>query len=55
MVYRHTQPGFAIVFLCLVAIALDVGIIWHTGLWMPTAAALVVLAAIAIVFSSLTV
>jgi hypothetical protein len=55
MLYRHTQPGLSIVFLSLVAIALDIGIMWQTGLWVPTAAALVVLIAIAILFSSLTV
>lgn len=55
MLYRHTQPGLSIVFLSLVAIALDIGIMWQTGLWVPTAAALVVLIAIAVLFSSLTV
>ena len=55
MLYRHTQPGLLIVSLCLVAIAFDIAIIWQTGQWMPATAALVVLTAVAILFSSLTV
>jgi hypothetical protein len=55
MLYRHTQPGLSIVSLCVVAIAFDIAIIWQTGQWIPAAAALVVLTAIAILFSSLTV
>ena len=55
MLYRHTQPGLSIVCLCLVAIALDIAIIWQTGLWVPATAALVVLVTIAVLFSSLTV
>jgi hypothetical protein len=55
MLYRHTQPGLWIVALCLVAIAFDIAIIWQTGQWVPAAAALVVLIAVAILFSSLTV
>ena len=55
MLYRHTQPGLLIVSLCLVAIAFDIAITWQTGQWMPATAALVVLTAVAILFSSLTV
>ena len=55
MVYRHTQSGLSTVLLCLVAIALDIGIIWQTGQWVPAAAALVALVIVAILFSSLTV
>jgi hypothetical protein len=55
MLYRHTQSGLSIVLLCLVAIAFDIGIIWQTGQWVPAIAALIVLVAVAILFSSLTV
>jgi hypothetical protein len=55
MLYRHTQPGLSIVLLSLVAIAFDIAIIRQTGQWVPAAAALVVLIAVAILFSSLTV
>jgi hypothetical protein len=55
MLYRHTQPGLSILLLCLVAIAFDIAIIRQTGQWIPAAAALVVLIAVAILFSSLTV
>src|SRR5277367_3265177 len=55
MLYRHNQPGLSIVLLCLVAIAFDIAIIRQTGQWVPAAAALVVLMAVAVLFSSLTV
>lgn len=55
MLYRHTQSGLWIVVLCLVAIAFDIGIIWQTGQSVPAVAALGVLVAVAILFSSLTV
>jgi hypothetical protein len=55
MSYRHTQRGVLIVSLCLAAAALNAFVIWFSGQWMPSVAVLVVMVAIAIVFSSLTV
>jgi hypothetical protein len=54
MPYRHTQRGTLIMFLCLVLVALDAAIAWRSGQWLP-AVALIILIAIAFVFSSLTV
>lgn len=55
MLYRHTQCGLSIVSLCLALAALDAAVIWRSGQWLPAALALIVLVAVAIVFSSLTV
>ena len=54
MPYRHTQRGTLIMFLCLVFAALDAAIAWRSGQWLPVVA-LIILIAIAFVFSSLTV
>jgi hypothetical protein len=54
MPYRHTQRGIWIILLCLLLAALDAAIVWRSGQW-PPAVALVVLFAVAIVFSSLTI
>jgi predicted permease len=54
MPYRHTQRGTWIVVPCLVFVALDFAIAWRTGQWLPVAV-LVLLIAVAILFSSLTV
>jgi hypothetical protein len=54
MPYRHTQPGTWIVIPILGFAVLDAVIAWWTGQWMPVAV-LVVLVAVAIVFSSLRV
>ena len=54
MPYRHTQRGTLIVFLCLVLAALDAAIAWRSGQWLPVVA-LIILIAIAFMFSSLTV
>jgi hypothetical protein len=54
MPYRHTQRGTWIVVLCLAFAALDAAIAWRNGQWLP-AVVLVVLIAVAILFSSLTV
>ena len=54
MPYRHTQQGIWTVLLCALLAALDAAIVWRSGQW-PPAVALVVLIAVAIVFSSLTV
>ena len=54
MPYRHTQRGTWIILLCLLLAALNAAIVWRSGQW-PPAVALVVLIAVAIVFSSLTV
>jgi hypothetical protein len=54
MPYRHTQSGIWIVILCLAVAALDAAIAWRTGQWLPVVV-LVVLIAVAVLFSSLTV
>jgi hypothetical protein len=54
MPYRHTQRGIWIILLCLLLAALDAALVWRSGQWQP-AVALVVLIAVAIVFSSLTI
>jgi len=54
MPYRHTQRGTWIVVCCLAFAALDAAIAWWTGQWIPVAV-LVILVAVAILFSSLTV
>jgi hypothetical protein len=54
MPYRHTQRGYLIVLLCLAAAALDAALLWRTG-QPPLLAALIVLVAVAMLFSSLTV
>jgi putative component of toxin-antitoxin plasmid stabilization module len=54
MPYRHTQRGTLIMFLCLVLAAVDAAIAWRTGQLMPVAV-LIILVAVAFLFSSLTV
>jgi hypothetical protein len=54
MPYRHTQRGTLITFVCLVLAAIDVATAWRTAQWPPVAA-LIILIAIAFIFSSLTV
>ena len=54
MPYRHTQRGTLIMFLSLVLAAVDAAIAWRTGQWPPVAV-LIILIAIAFMFSSLTV
>jgi hypothetical protein len=54
MPYRHTQRGPWIVIPCLAFAALDAVIAWRSGQWAPVIA-VVVLIAVAIAFSSLTV
>ena len=54
MPYSHTQRGILTMFLCLFFAALDAAVIWRTGQWSP-AVVLIVLIAVAIMFSSLTV
>src|SRR6202051_1687408 len=53
MPYRHTQRGTLITFLCLVLAAVDAAIAWRTGQWSPVAV-LIILVAVAVIFSSLT-
>ncbi|MGZ3330149.1 MAG: hypothetical protein ACXU85_23620 [Xanthobacteraceae bacterium] len=53
MPYRHTQRGIWIVVLCL-ALAVFCALAWRTGQWIPVAV-IVVVFAVAVVFSSLTV
>lgn len=54
MRYRHTQRGTLTILLCLVFAALDGVIAWRSGQWTPVVV-LVLLVAVAILFSSLTV
>jgi hypothetical protein len=54
MHYHHTQRGTLTIILCLVFAALDAVIMWRSGQWQ-LAAVLVLLIAVAAVFSSLTV
>ncbi|THD60058.1 MAG: hypothetical protein E7813_24120 [Bradyrhizobium sp.] len=54
MPYRHTQRGLWIVLPCLVFAAFDAVIAWQTRQWFPVAV-LILLVAVAVVFSSLTV
>jgi hypothetical protein len=51
--YRHTQRGTWIVIPCLAFAVFDGAIAWRTGQWIPVAV-LVLLIAVAILFSSLT-
>jgi hypothetical protein len=55
MLYRHTQRGVLVVSVCLAAAALNAFLLWLTGQWLPAGVTLIILVAIAIVFSSLTV
>jgi uncharacterized membrane protein len=50
----HTQRGTLIMILCLVLAGLDAAIAWRTGQWLPVVV-LIILIAVAILFSSLTV
>ncbi len=54
MPYRHTQHGLWIVLPCLAFAAFDAVIAWQTRQWLPVAV-LILLVAVAILFSSLTV
>jgi hypothetical protein len=54
MPYRHTQRGIWIAIVCLVFAAFDAAVAWRSAEWLP-AVVLIVLVAVAIVFSSLTV
>ena len=55
MSYRHTQPGILIVACCLLCGAIGLAALWQSGQWPPAIALSVLLIAIGIVFSSLTV
>jgi hypothetical protein len=54
MPYRHTQRGVWIVVLCLFFAAVDAVVAWQTGQLLPVAV-LILLIAVAVTFSSLTV
>jgi len=54
MPYHHTQRGTLTIVLCGLFAALDAAIMWRSGQWQ-LAAVLVLLIAVAAVFSSLTV
>lgn len=55
MLYRHTQPSVLIVVICLAAAVLNAFVIWLSGQFLPAGVVLIVLVAVAVVFSSLTV
>jgi hypothetical protein len=55
MPYRHTQPGIIILASCLVCGAIGITALWRSGQWPPAIALAVVMVAIGILFSSLTV
>jgi hypothetical protein len=55
MPYRHTQPGILILISCLLCGPIGVAALWRSGQWPPAIALTVLLLAVAIVFSSLTV
>jgi len=55
MTYRHTQPGTLILVGCLVAGGICVVPLWRTGQWPPAIALGVLMLALAVLFSSLTV
>jgi hypothetical protein len=55
MSYRHTQPGILILASCLLCGAIGIVALWWSGQWPPAIALTVLLMAVAIVFSSLTV
>jgi hypothetical protein len=54
MQYHHTQRGTLTIVVCLLLAALDAVMMWRSGQW-PLAAVLILLLAVAAVFSSLTV
>jgi hypothetical protein len=54
MSYRHTQNGVWIVLPCLFFAAVDAVVAWQTGQLFPVAV-LILLIAVAVIFSSLTV
>jgi hypothetical protein len=55
MIYRHTQRGTLILITCLVIGALGVVLWWTSRRWEPAVLMLVVTAATATLFSSLTI
>jgi hypothetical protein len=55
MTYRHTQPGTLILVVCLLAGAFGLVLLLRTGQWPPAVALTVLVVALAILFSSLTV
>ena len=55
MPYRHTQPGILVLICCLLSGAIGVAALWRSGQWPPAIALTVLLLAVAVLFSSLTV
>ena len=55
MTYRHTQPGTLMLLTSLLIGALGLAIWWTTGRWAPAVLMILINAAIAFLFSSLTV
>jgi hypothetical protein len=55
MIYRHTQRGTLILTICFAGAVLGLALSWRSGQWPPTLFMLVVMAAAATLFSSLTV
>ena len=54
MPYRHTQRGTLTILVCLLFAAIDAAIMWRSGQWQ-LAAVLILVLAVAFLFSSLTV
>jgi hypothetical protein len=55
MAYRHTQPGTLILVVSLVICLFGVSLSWIGGDWKPAIATIVITAAVAFLFASLTV
>jgi hypothetical protein len=55
MTYRHTQPGTLILIVCLMIGVFGVAISWMAGDWKPAIVTIVIIVAVALMFSSLTV
>jgi hypothetical protein len=55
MTYRHTQPGTLLLLSALVAGLVGATLAWRAGQWPPAIAVIVLVIAIAFLFSSLTV
>jgi hypothetical protein len=55
MSYHHTQRGLAILLVCLTGALLLAALMWRTGALLPLLVSLIIVLAVATIFSSLTV
>ena len=55
MTYRHTQPGILILLTSVLAALAGAAVAWRVGQWPPAIAVIVLMIAVAFLFSSLTV